>query len=92
MNESEGIHIPAGVTVACPVKNFQQRYLRTGCLSCEYFKGTKLLTDAEEMPVRNPFTSAVTGSRPIKWHEKNMIVCTFPMTRRCSDMSVAEEE
>lgn len=88
----EAIRIPDGVTVSCPLKNSQQRYIKKGCVKCEYFKGTTLLTDAEEMPIKDPFTSQIVGKRPIHWHEKHLLLCGFPMQRRCSDMTIVEEE
>lgn len=88
MNE---IDVPTSTAVSCPLKQFKQRYLHKGCFKCEYFKGVASLTDATEMNIKDPVTSEATGTRPIYWHEKNMIRCAFPMTRRCSDISVVEE-
>ena len=85
------IDIPTTVTVSCPMKQFKQRYLHKGCLECEYFKGIALLTEAEEIDVKDPISGEIKGKRPIQWQEKHVIRCAFPMTRRCSDMSVVDE-
>jgi len=86
------IRVPDGVTVSCPLLNSQQRYVVKGCLGCEYFKGTTLLTDAEEMPIKDPFTSRVIGKRKIHWHEKHLVLCGFPMQRRVADMTAFVEK
>ena len=83
--------IPTTVTTSCPMKEFKQRYLIKGCLKCEYFKGVDILTKAEEVDTKDPVTGKVTGKRSLGWHEKNVIRCAFPMTRRCFDLSVVEE-
>ena len=86
------IDIPTTVTTSCPIKQFKQRYIHKGCMKCEYFKGIAMLTDADEMDVKDRVTGDITGKRPIQWHEKYMVRCAFPMTRRCSDMSIVDED
>lgn len=85
------MEVPTSVTVSCPIKNFKQRYLHKGCMNCEYFKGITALTDAIEKEVKDPVTGIVLKMRPIEWHEKYMIRCSFPMTRRCSNMAIVED-
>lgn len=82
---------PETVTVACPLKGFQQRYVIKGCMNCEYYKGIAMLTDAIEMPINDPVTKMAKGMRPIHWHEKFMIRCACPTTRRCANMAIAED-
>ena len=84
--------IPETVTVCCPLKGFKNRYLHKGCLNCDYFGGVRLLCDAEEISIKNPVSGEVTGTRPLGWHEKYMIVCACPTTRRCSNIEIIEEE
>lgn len=91
MNDLANIEIPASVTVSCPDRRFQQRYLHKGCLQCEHFKGVTALTDAFEKEVKDQVTGIVLRMRPIEWHEKYMIRCSFAMTRRCSNMAIVEE-
>jgi len=91
MSNLTSIEIPTSVTAHCPIKNFRPRYLHMGCVKCEYFKGIQALTDAIDMEVKDPVTGIVTGMRPIEWHEKFMIRCAFPITRRCSNMAIAED-
>ena len=87
------INIPDTVTVSCPLKNFQQRYLNKGCVSCsEFFKGIAPLTEANEIEVKDKVTGKLLGTRPIYWHEKFMIRCAYPMTRCCANMAIVEEE
>jgi len=83
--------MPETVTVSCPLKRFQQRYVSKGCFNCEFYKGTAPLTDALETEVKDKVTGVVKGTRPLAWHEKNMIVCAYPMTRRCANMAIVEE-
>lgn len=83
--------IPDTATCACPLKRFQQRYLVKGCLNCEYFKGVSLMTEANEVEIKEPLTGIVKGLRKIEWHEKYMIRCAFPTSRRCNNISVVEE-
>ena len=86
------MNIPETVTVSCPMKSMQQRYIVKGCLSCGDYKGIALLTDATEMDIKDRVTGEVKGKRPIQWHEKHIVRCSFPMSRRCSDMSVVEDD
>jgi len=85
------MNIPDTVTVSCPIKEFRQRYVIKGCTNCEYFTGVSEMTNADELDLKDPITGQVVGKRPINWHEKYVIRCAFPMTRRCADMSVAED-
>lgn len=80
-----------GVTVSCPEKSMQQRYIKKGCVKCSYFHGVSLLTDAVEVDVKDRLTGEVTGKRPIYWHEKYLVKCAYPMTRRLANMSIVEE-
>jgi len=91
MNDLNTSEIPPEVTVSCPEKRFQQRYLNKGCFNCDYFKGVEILTSALEKETKDSVTGAVTGSRELGWHERFMIRCSFPMTRRCSNMAIVEE-
>ena len=84
--------IPLTVTACCPLKAFNNRYLHKGCLNCEYFGGVRLLCDAEEIAIKDIATGEVIGTRPLQWHEKYMIVCACPTTRRCSNIEIVEEE
>jgi len=84
--------IPETVTVCCPLKAFKNRYLHKGCLKCEHFGGVRLLCDAEEIAIRDPASGDVIGKRKLGWHEKYMIVCACPTTRRCSNIEIIEEE
>jgi len=83
--------VPETVTVSCPLKKFQQRYICKGCFKCEFFKGVTPLTNALETEVRDKVTGVTTGMRLLEWHEKNMIICAYPMTRRCANMSIVED-
>ena len=85
------MNIPETATVSCPEKSMQQRYIVKGCLNCDYYEGTALLTDAIEMDIKDRVTGEAKGKRPIQWHEKNMIKCAYPMTRRCQNMAIVEE-
>jgi len=85
------IELPETVTVSCPLKSFQQRYVKRGCLACEYHKGFAMLTDAEEMPVKDRVTGKEIGMRLIQWHEKYMVRCAYPMTRRCANIAIVED-
>ncbi len=85
------IDLPTTTTTSCPDKGFQQRYIHLGCLKCDYFKGFAELTSAIEIDIKDRVTGEVKGKRPVLWHEKFMIRCTFPMTRRCTDMSIVED-
>lgn len=83
--------IPETVTVSCPLKQFQQRYIVKGCGSCEFFKDFAILTTALETEVKDSKTGIVTGTRALAWHERFMIVCAYPMTRRCANVEVIDE-
>jgi len=83
--------IPATVTVSCPIKQFQQRYVKVGCMNCDFYAGIAMLTDATEMPIRERVTGKEIGLRPIHWHEKYMVRCAYPMTRRCTNISIVED-
>ena len=83
--------IPETVTAHCPLKAFQPRYLHKGCLHCDHFGGVKLMCDAEEIAVKNPVSGEVIGTRKLGWHEKYMIVCGCPTTRRCGNIEIVEE-
>ena len=86
------LDIPTTTTTSCPDKGFKQRYIHLGCIKCEYFKGYAELTKSTEIDIKDRVTGNITGKRPIQWHEKYMIRCAFPMTRRCSDMSIVDED
>jgi len=83
--------VPKTATVHCPLKRMQPRYIVKGCLSCEHYQGLGYLTDSETMPVNDRVTGARIGERPIQWHEKYVIRCAAPMTRRCGNIEIVEE-
>ena len=85
------LNAPQTVTTSCPAKEFRQRYIMVGCINCEHFKGTALLTSADEMDIKDHVTGKFKGKRPIQWQEKHVIRCAYPMTRRCSDISIVED-
>ena len=84
--------VPETATVHCPLKNMQPRYILKGCLNgCEYYSGLGYLTDSETMPIKDRVTGEEIGVRQIKWHEKYLIRCAAPMTRRCANIEIVEE-
>jgi len=87
-NENE---IPKTATVCCPLKSMQPRYIVKGCLKCIHYQGLGYLTDSETMPVKDRVTGKEIGERPIRWHEKYVIRCAAPMTRRCGNIEIVEE-
>ena len=91
VEKKEISEIPETAITSCPLKGFAQRYIVKSCADCEYFQGTALLTDAIEVDTKDKVTGEKTGKRPIRWHERNMIRCAYPMTRRCFDLHVIED-
>ena len=84
--------VPKTATVHCPLKSMQPRYILKGCLNgCEHYSGLGYLTDSETMPINDRVTGEKIGDRPIRWHEKYLIRCAAPMTRRCSNIEIVEE-
>ena len=83
--------IPKTATVHCPLKRMQPRYVVKGCLGCVHYQGLGYLTDSETMPVSDRVTGERLGERPIQWHEKYIIRCAAPMTRRCGNIEIVEE-
>ena len=85
------IDIPETVTVSCPMKRFQQRYIVKGCLKCEHYKGIDTLTESIETDATDNVTKKVIGRRKLAWHERFVIRCAFPMTRRCANITIVED-
>ena len=79
------------VTVSCPIKKMQQRYIVKGCKNCEHCKGFGRLTDSEFDIKKDSDTGEIISKRPLAWHEKYLIRCTYPMARRCANMAIVEE-
>lgn len=78
--------IPKTVTVCCPLEGNNSVYLHDYCLECDHFLGVRIMVDAEEIEKKHPISGEVIGMRPLNWHERFMIVCAAPRTRRCSNV------
>ena len=85
------IDIPLTVTASCPIKGFKQRYIHKGCLKCEYYKGIAILTESEAVYKKDEETGEQILVRLLEWHERFLIRCAWPTTRRCSNIEIVED-
>jgi len=84
------IDIPDNVTTCCPLESFRSRSLVEACVKCDFFAGVNVMCPTNEIEKKDPVSGAVIGVRPIMWHEKYMLVCKAPMTRRCHAVETVE--
>lgn len=83
------VPIDERAVIPCPELGFKPRRASRACASCEQFHGIAMMTEAEEVDVKDR-AGNVIGKRPILWHEKYVIRCAYPIERRTQILEVVE--